>query len=206
MARFSQEGTYFSRILFNTILSDFFCHLQHKVKLILRNLMLPISIMHHKNSWWKTEAAKSSLHSLFCLLHLCSLPKLSAQRFRAEPVCPCWFYFSFFKLTFSVLQISGHLYSCVFLLGSQQLQSFRTAFLRPEVRFSVRFYLSFISCAMVTFFFLALLGFSRTSQLYFCFPSDKNHVLLSDFNFLCSKLHMVRPEWWLFTVSFFQIC
>lgn len=43
---------------------------------------------------------------------------------------------------------------------------------------------------MVTFFFLALLGFSRTNQLYLCFPSDRKHVLLSDFNFLCRKLHM----------------
>lgn len=144
----------------------FFCYLPHKVKLILRNLMLPISIMHCNNSWWKTEVAKS-LHSLFFLLFLCILPKLSGQHFRSEPVCPCWFYSSFFKLTFSVLQISGHLYSCIFLLGSQQLQSFGTAFLRPEVRFSVWFYLPFVSCGMVTLFFLAL------QNLYFCFPSDK---------------------------------
>lgn len=206
MACFSQERTFFCKIVFNTILSIFFCYFQQKVKLILRNLMLPISIIHCNNSWWKIEAAKYSLHSLFSLLFLCSLPKLSGQRFRSEPVCPCWFYSSFFKFTFSVLQISGHLYSCIFLFGSQQLQSFSAAFLRPEVRFSISFYLSFVSCATVTFFFLALLGFSRIGKLYFCFPSDKKHVLLSDFNIQCSKLQMVRPESWSFTVSFFQIC
>lgn len=181
MACFSQVGTFFCKILFNTVLSDFSFAICN-TKLTLRNLMLPISIIHCNNSWWKTEVAKSSLHSLFFLLLLCSPPKLSGQCFRSDPVCPCWFYSSFFKLTFSVWPISGHLYSCIFLLGSQQSQSFSTAFLRPDVRFSAWFYLSFVSCGMVTFFFLAFLGFCRTFTFVFLLIKTMFHWVILTFN------------------------
>lgn len=180
MAYFSQVGTFFCKILFNTTLSDFFCHLQHNVRLILRNLMLPISILHFNNSWRKTEVAKSSLHSLFSLLLLCSLPKLTDQRFRSEPLCPFWFYSSFLSLPFlfgKSLAIYTHASSYLV-----QSQNFSTAFLRPEVRFSAWFYLSVVSCGMVTLFFLAFLGFCRTFTFVFLLIRAMFHWVILTFN------------------------